>query len=59
MRAVRTVRAAAKEDQTKLVQARVPLAVHTWIKGEAKERGLSIASWLRMHLIELEKEPKK
>ncbi len=38
-----------------LVQTWVPKSLHVWAKREAKKKGLSVAAWLRMQLIEMQK----
>lgn len=35
----------------RLVQSRIPDDVCAWIEREAARRGLSVAAWLREHLI--------
>jgi hypothetical protein len=42
-----------KNPNSTLVQAWVPRNVHAWVTKEAKARGLSVASWIRSHLIDL------
>jgi hypothetical protein len=42
-----------------LVQAWVPRSLHAWAQREAKKKGLSVAAWLRMRLIEMQEEAER
>jgi hypothetical protein len=49
----------AGEEPLALVQTWVPKSLHTWAKREAKKKGLSVAAWLRMQLLEMRKTTEK
>jgi hypothetical protein len=42
----------ADEGPLVLVQTWVPKSLHAWAKSEAKKKGLSLAAWLRMKLLD-------
>lgn len=37
------------------LQTWVPRSLHAWVRREAKRRGLTVAGWLRSHIIELKR----